>query len=234
MSVGSFANTCFYRLPRRLSLWRPRSFCASCGAPIPYRHLLPLVSHLLLKGRCSACNSPIPATLPLVEALFGGLALLCLGLYGPSVDFLSNFFFLSLMLILFILDLRWHFIPNSLILPGIAAGLLFSSLWGESGPAGSLLGAGLGGGAYLALKEGYRALRGHEGLGMGDVKMAAMLGAFLGARGVLYVSLYGSLLGLTVGVALILSGRASLKTPLPYGSFLAAGSFIYVLGGSIF
>ncbi len=233
LSVGSFANTCFYRIPRGISLWRPRSFCPSCRAPIPYGHLIPLVSYLLLRARCRACGAGIPATVPLVEALFGGLALLCFRIYGPSVDFVFHFFLLSLLAIIFVMDLRWQVIPTALLLPGVAGGLLYSSLWGELGPVGSLLGAGVGGGAYLALKEGYRAVRGHEGLGMGDVKMAAMVGAFLGMRGVLYVSLYGSLLGLMVGVTLIISGRAGLRTPLPYGSFLAAGSFIYVLSETI-
>ena len=230
--VGSFANVCIHRLPRGHSVVRPPSRCPSCGALVRPWDNVPIVSYLALLGRCRDCRGRIPLRYPAVEA---GNALLYLGLallMGPSWRTALTMAFLTAMLVLSLIDLEHHLLPDAITLPGIAAGLAASLL--PDSPLTPLASAGAAAGGYLALAvvaEAYRRTRGMEGLGQGDWKMVAMLGAFLGWERMLLAVFLATLAGTVVGLALIGWRGRTLRHALPLGSFLGAAGIVTVFAG---
>lgn len=233
LAVGSFLNVCIHRLPRRESIQRPASHCPRCGHLLRWYENIPLVSYLTLRGRCRECRERISPVYPAVEL---ATALIFLGsflLFGPGLLFVSRTLFACAMIVLFFIDLRHQILPNVITVPGIAAGFAFSLVtppgWGSS-----LIGIALGGGALLGLAEAYYWVRGEEGLGMGDVKMLAMIGAFLGWKLMLLTLVLSSFLGSLVGLGLIMAGKGTMKYALPFGTFLAAGALVSsVIGDGI-
>ncbi|MBM3317381.1 MAG: prepilin peptidase [Candidatus Eisenbacteria bacterium] len=228
--LGSFLNVVIQRLPRDESLWRPRSRCPRCRRALAAGDNLPLASYLILRGRCRHCRAPIPLRYPIVEML-GALALpaAALASASPVAAAVRGAFLLALIAVAFI-DLEHQIIPDEISLPGLAAGLLAAPLIGV--PRGeAAIGAVAGAGGLLLVALGYRLVRRREGMGMGDVKLAAMLGAFLGWRGLVVSVLGGSLLGSACGLVLLARGRASGRTPLPFGTFLAAAAAAVALAG---
>jgi leader peptidase (prepilin peptidase)/N-methyltransferase len=229
--VGSFANVCIHRLPRGQSVGRPRSRCPGCGASIAAWDNVPLLSYLVLRGRCRQCGQPISPRYPAVEAANGALYFGLAALLGPTPRALVAMAFVTALLVLSLIDLEWHLLPNAITLPGIAGGLAASFLPGGPSPLASFA-AALGGYlAFFAVAEGYRRLRGVEGLGQGDWKMTAMLGAFLGWQGMLLTVFLAALAGTAVGVSLMVFGGRDGRYPLPLGTFLGLAGIAVVFAG---
>jgi leader peptidase (prepilin peptidase)/N-methyltransferase len=181
------------------------------------------VSWAVLGGRCRTCHTPISFRYPLIELLTGLLFAGAWWYYGPGVLAVSRILFGCALLVLFAIDLEHHLLPNVITLPGIAAGFAFS-FFTEPGWLDSLIGIVIGGGVLWAIAESYYRIRHEEGLGFGDVKMLAMIGAFLGWKLTLVTLMMGSFAGSLVGVALIALKRGSMKYALPFGTFLAMGA----------
>jgi len=208
--VGSFANVCIHRLPRGESVVTPPSRCPACGARIAFYDNVPVVSYLLLGGRCRRCAAPISARYPLVEGATALLFLLAAMAWGPSLEAVRGALLGAAAVILVATDLSERILPDEVTLGGLALGLALALLddltRGPFSPAGSrlvdaLLGAAVGGGLLLAVRAGYRKWRRVEGLGLGDVKMLAMIGAFTGPAGAFLAVFVGSLAGSALGVS---------------------------------
>lgn len=224
--IGSFLNVCIHRLPQRESVVRPGSHCPACGAGIKPWDNIPLLSYLLLGGRCRACRTPISPRYPLVEAanaLGYTVILWRFGLGWPSVVYALWF---SSLLAIALIDLSHQIIPNVITLPGIVIGFLSAAMLLPVGAADSLLGILLGYGLPWALAALYRAVRGREGLGLGDAKLLAMVGAFLGWKPVLLTILVGALVGSAVGLTLIGFRLLARDQYIPFGPFLALGALV--------
>jgi leader peptidase (prepilin peptidase)/N-methyltransferase len=229
--VGSYLNVVIHRLPHGRSTVRPGSRCPACGAPIRARDNLPVVSWLLLGGRCRDCRAPIPVRYPLVE-LATGLAFAGAVLrFGWTADAAAAAVLAALLVALGAIDLDHFLLPDRLTLPGLALGLAFQA----AAPGGSLVaglrGALVGAGVLLVLAGGWELLRGVEGMGLGDVKMLAMIGAFLGVAGTLVTLVAASFAGALAGLALVARGRGGLQSRLPFGLFLAAGGLLAIFAG---
>jgi leader peptidase (prepilin peptidase)/N-methyltransferase len=222
--IGSFANVVAHRLPRDLSIVSPPSHCPSCGARIAAHDNIPVVSWILLGGRCRACKTRISARYPALELASG--VLWCLAYWrAPSWgDFLSGALLCSAGLALLAIDAEFQILPDAITLPGIAVGVALAFFSTRRTPLGAALGAAIGAGGLYLLAFVYEKISKQEGMGLGDVKMLGMIGAFLGPAGVLLTVLLASLSGSLVGVALILARGGSGKTRLPFGVFLALGS----------
>jgi leader peptidase (prepilin peptidase)/N-methyltransferase len=230
LCLGSFLNVVIHRLPRGLSLRRPRSFCPQCRTPLAWWDNLPLLSYAILRGRCRRCRARIPLRYPLVE--LSGAACLLLGSAvsaAPSAAAVRCAFLLALVVVFFV-DLDHRIIPDGITLPGIVLGLAVSPLI-DTSRQDAVIGVLVGMGGLLLVAAVYRAVRGIEGMGGGDFKLAGLLGAFLGWQGVLLSLLFGSLLGALFGMGVLLSRRGTMRTALPFGSFLAPAAAAVVLYG---
>jgi leader peptidase (prepilin peptidase)/N-methyltransferase len=223
LAVGSFINVLVHRLPRGESIVSPGSHCPACGAPIRARDNIPLASWLLLRGRCRACGAPISARYPMLELANGALWVFVFLRAREWPEFVGGAFFASACLALAAIDAEFQILPDKITLTGIAAGLLLSFFSRTRSPGSALLGAAIGAGGLYLVAFLYERIAGQEGMGLGDVKMLGMIGAFLGARGVLVSVLLASLSGSVVGLAAIALGRGDRKMRLPFGVFLAAG-----------
>jgi leader peptidase (prepilin peptidase) / N-methyltransferase len=252
--VGSFLNVCIYRIPLKKSVVFPGSGCPACNAPIrPYDNI-PIISYLLLRGKCRSCGVPISPQYPLVELLTGVAFYFCAQVWQFSSPTFVNSLFLSIIIVLIFTDYHHRILPNVLTLPGTLAGILLSSFQlrtfyedalsvrvaslfsaAPSTPAlpwvGSVLGAVIGGGLLLAVALLYEMIRKRQGLGMGDVKMMAMVGAFLGWRLALLTIFAGSLIGTVLGMFLIVFRKSNLQTKLAFGIFLGIGSALSLFQG---
>jgi len=222
--VGSFLNVCIYRLPIRKSIVWPASACTKCGHELSWYENVPIASWLVLRARCRQCGEPIAMRYPIVEAITGAMFALAWWYYGPGLVLAARLVFGCALLVLFAIDLEHHLLPNAITLPGIIVGFVLSAASGEPGWIDSLIGIALGGGMLFAIAEIYYRVRKEEGLGMGDVKMLAMIGAFVGWKLTLLTLMFASLSGTIVGLALIVSKRGSMKYALPFGTFLALGA----------
>jgi leader peptidase (prepilin peptidase)/N-methyltransferase len=221
--VGSFLNVCIYRVPIHRSIVWPASSCTHCGRPLAWYENVPIVSYVALRGRCRSCREPISLRYPVVEALTAAMFVLGWWFYGPGVLLASRLVLGCALIVLFEIDREHQLLPHVITLPGIAVGFAFSLLT-EPGWQSSLIGILVGGGSLLAVGYTYFWLRHEEGLGMGDFKMLAMIGAFLGWQLTLVALMMSSLVGSIVGVFLIVTKRGGLKSALPFGTFLALGA----------
>ena len=230
LAVGSFLNVCIYRLPRRESLNWPGSHCTTCSRALAWYENLPLVSWLALRGRCRTCRAAISPMYPAVEAITGAVFVAGYFIYGWTPLLAVRLMFASAMVVLFAIDLRHHILPNAITLPGIVIGFALSFVL-PPGWLASLIGLIVGGGILFAIGEAYYRVRGIEGLGMGDVKMLAMIGAFLGWKLMLVTLVLASFAGSLVGVAVMLAGRGGMTFALPFGTFLAVGALAAAVAG---
>jgi leader peptidase (prepilin peptidase) / N-methyltransferase len=228
-AVGSFLNVCIYRLPRRESLAWPGSHCPQCNTPIAWYDNLPVVSYLVLRGRCRHCAARIPVRYLVVELVTGALFLGLVSLYPPGPLLASRLIFGCALIVLFAIDLEHHILPNVITLPGMVVGLLFS-LVTEPGWRSALIGVLVGGGIPFVIAWVYERLRGIEGLGMGDVKMLAMIGAFLGWPLTLLTLVLATFSGSVVGAGFIAAGKGA-RYKLPFGTFLAVGALVASVSG---
>lgn len=220
--VGSFAVTVAYRLPREISIVAPGSFCESCQRPIPWWANIPIFAYLALRGRCLMCGAPISARHLGTELL---LALLALYLYVsfPPASAAARFVFVTALLICSLVDYDWRLIPNVITIPGVAAGFAFAALaMPEVGWRDSLIGIAFGGGFLFLTGFVYQLVRHQEGVGLGDVFLIAMVGAFVGWQGVLFTLFFGALLGSIGGLAVGLFGTPREAPELPTAAREAA------------
>ena len=228
--VGSFLNVCIYRLPLRRSVVFPPSACGSCQRPLRWFENIPVVSWLVLGGRCARCKARISPQYPIVELVTGVLFATTVALTPIGPLLAARLLFGAALIVLFAIDLEHQILPNVITLPGVVVGLAFA-LVAPPGWRASLIGAAAGGGVLYAIAAGYYYLRHEDGLGMGDVKMLAMIGAFLGWQLMLLTLVLASLSGALVGVAIIVFQRGSMKYALPFGTFLAVGAAVAMLVG---
>jgi leader peptidase (prepilin peptidase)/N-methyltransferase len=278
--IGSFLNVCITRIPEEISIVSPGSRCPKCGAPIKAYDNVPVFAWLWLRGKCRACGAGISAMYPLIELATGLLFVAAFLEFGITQATVKWLFFTCLILILAVTDLRVRLLPDLVNWPGFAAGLMFSGfvppdhglagffVWRllqvrlpgfAAGILDGILGAAFGSFLLWGMATGYKAVRGHEGMGMGDVKMIAMIGAFLGLRGTFLTLLVGSFLGSVIGSGLIVAlyfggwrsgvakraSRRGLGTErnlrwaiarqyqLPLGTFLGIGALAIVYGGPV-
>jgi leader peptidase (prepilin peptidase)/N-methyltransferase len=224
-AVGSFLNVCIYRLPRGGSVVQPPSACPQCGQQLAWTDNVPLVSYVLLGRRCRTCGGRISLRYPIVELLTALMFAGAWAAYGPGLLLVSRLVFGCAMIVLFAIDLEHHLLPNSITVPGIVVGLLFS-FFTEPGWKAAVAGAVIGGGVLFLIAEAYYRVRREEGLGMGDVKMLAMIGAFMGWQLTLVTLMMASLAGSAVGLVVIATRRGGMRYALPFGSFLALGAGI--------
>jgi leader peptidase (prepilin peptidase)/N-methyltransferase len=231
LMIGSFLNVCIYRIPRNLSIVWPRSRCTACGHELSWYENLPVVSYVVLRGRCRSCGAPFSVMYPLVELTTAAVFEVGYWWYGLTPLLGVRLLFACAMIVLFVIDLQHKILPNEITLPGVVVGLMLSGVTGEPGWLSSLIGIAVGAGTLFAIAEAYYRVRGEEGLGMGDVKMLAMIGAFLGWKMVLLTLVLSSISGSIVGVAILLVKRESLKYALPFGTFLAIGALISAVAG---
>ena len=224
--TASFANVCIHRLPLRQSVIYPASRCPSCRHPLRPWHNLPLASFIALRGRCAFCRARISWRYPLVESLGGLLYLIGYHQLGLSVPTFAFALLVTALLIVSFIDLAHLIIPDTVTLPGIGIGLAIGFLPSSIGFANAMAGACLGGGIFLLITLLYPA-----GMGGGDVKLIAMIGAFVGWQAVLVTIMLSAFCGALSGLTLILLGLRGRRDPVPFGPFLAVGGIAAMLWG---
>ena len=230
LTIGSFLNVCIYRLPLGRSIVSPGSSCPSCGYALRWGDNIPVASYAWLGGRCRSCRAPISIRYPVVELITMAVFVLHYAVLGPDPLLVPRLIFACAMVVLFAIDLEHHLLPNVITLPGILVGFLFSLLL-LPGPVSSLAGILVGGGSLWLLGEAYYRYAGQEGMGGGDVKMLAMIGAFLGWQLTLVTLVLSSIAGAVIGLVIIGVKRGDLKYALPYGTFLSLAGLVASLYG---
>jgi leader peptidase (prepilin peptidase)/N-methyltransferase len=191
---------------------------------------IPVVSYLVLRARCRECRTPISPIYPIIEIVTGAVFLAAYVWYGPGPLLIVRLVFAWAMIVLFVIDLQHQILPNVITLPGIIVGVLANALAGP-GWVASLIGAAVGAGSLFAIAEIYYRVRHEEGMGMGDVKMLGMIGAFLGWKLVLVTLVLSSFIGSLVGVFVLIAKKESLKYAMPYGTFLAIAALVAAVCG---
>lgn len=229
--VGSFLNVCICRLPRDESIVSPPSHCPKCGFRIPFYDNIPILSYLLLAGKCRSCRASISFQYPLVELINALLALFLFIRFGPTLGFAVLFVFCSAMVVITFIDLEHQIIPDVISLPGIIFGFIASFFIPQLGWLNSLIGIAVGGGSLLLVAYGYQLIAKKEGMGGGDIKLLAMMGAFFGWKAVLFIIFASSLIGSVIGIALMLIRNEDSKLAIPFGPFLAFAAIIYIFFG---
>jgi leader peptidase (prepilin peptidase)/N-methyltransferase len=233
LAIGSFLNVCIYRIPLRKSIIFPASHCPKCGNKIRPFDNIPVLSYLILKGKCRYCRKKISLIYPAVEFINGILFLSLYLRYGLSWEFAAGLFLFSSLLAIFFIDLKYQLIPDVITLPGIIAGFIFSFLSKSPPFLQSLIGLFAGGGIlYLIAITGDKIFR-KESMGGGDIKLAAMLGTFLGWKMVLLVIFLASFLGAIAGIIFIIfSKQVRGNRLIPFGPFLAVSALITAFFGN--
>jgi leader peptidase (prepilin peptidase)/N-methyltransferase len=229
--MGSFFNVAIHRLPREESLVRPGSRCPSCGHAIAFYDNVPILSWLWLRGRCRRCKASISVRYPVVEGLTGLVTLALFLSQGWGVPFVVLLVFVYALIVIAFIDLDTYLIPDVLSLTGIAVGFLGSLVSPHLSWSDSLIGILFGGGILYLVAWAYRVIRHQDGMGGGDIKLLAMIGAFIGWAGVVFTLFAASIAGALVGVAVMLKTRQGMEARVPFGPVLALGALGYVLGG---
>jgi leader peptidase (prepilin peptidase)/N-methyltransferase len=248
--VGSFINVCIFRIPQGKSLISPLSHCPLCKSPIKAYDNIPIVSYFTLGGKCRACKAPISIRYPLVEAMMASLSLCLMLKFGLSPSFFTSFILIAALITVSFIDLDHRIIPDVISFPGIILGLVvsfikpadhndflvrfvFKTVKGAANMAtlDSLLGIFIGGGLLYAVAVLFFWVTKKEGMGGGDIKLLAMIGAFLGWSSTVFTILVSSLLGSLVGISLMLAKGTDSKYAIPYGPFLSIGAVIYLFFG---
>ncbi|MBT3804070.1 MAG: prepilin peptidase [Desulfobacula sp.] len=230
--IGSFLNVCIYRIPENNSIITPGSFCPACKKGIPFYCNIPVLSYLFLKGRCKFCHEPISIRYPLIEILAGMFAVVLFYKFGIGQVMIYWFIFTSVLITISFIDIDHQIIPDVISLPGI---LVFASSFyflPEMTLKNTLLGIVAGGGSLYAVAFLYYLLKKQEGMGGGDIKLLAMIGAAIGIKGVFFTIFAGSLLGTFFGLLIMIYTKiADSKLKIPFGPFLSMGAILYIFFG---
>ena len=253
LAIGSFLNVCISRIPQQESVVKPRSRCPECKKPISSFDNIPILSYILLGGRCRNCKTKISIRYPLIEALTGAVSGLIYLKFDIGIEWVVYLLFCAALIALAFIDADHRILPDVITLNGLWIGLAISLfLWlpgpliarllqaagmTDPGPrlvsiASSLIGAVVGGGLLWGVREAYFRLRGVEGMGFGDVKMMAMVGAFIGTALTLFTILVGSVLGSIIGLVVMRFAGKDRNYELPFGTFLSLGAILAVLYGN--
>ena len=231
LAIGSFLNVVVHRLPRGESVVSPGSRCPACGYALGAMDNVPVFSYLVLRGRCRRCGVRISPRYPLVELATAALFVLHYFVFGWTPLLAVRLLFAAALVALFAIDLEHHLLPDKITLPGIGVGLL-ASLFLPPGIRDALIGVIAGGGVLWLIGEAYYRYSGEEGMGGGDVKMLAMIGAFLGWELVIVTLVFSSIAGSLIGILLIVTRRGGMKYALPYGTFLSIAALVASLAGA--
>lgn len=229
--IGSFLNVCICRMPKNESVVSPPSHCPTCDYVLRWYDNIPIFSYLLLKGRCRGCGGRISPQYPLVELVNGLLTLALFLRFGLSLGFAVLFVFCSALVVVTFIDLEHQIIPDRITLPGIVLGFAVSFFIPQLGWLNSLIGILAGGGSLLLVSMGYQAIAKRDGMGGGDVKLLAMMGAFLGWKAILFIVFVSSLLGSVIGLTVMFAKKKDSTLAIPFGPFLASAAVIYVFYG---
>jgi leader peptidase (prepilin peptidase)/N-methyltransferase len=230
LAIGSFLNVVIHRLPRQQSLVSPGSRCPSCGYALVAADNVPVLSYVFLGGRCRKCRTRISVRYPIVELITASLFVAFYFAFGWTPLLAVRLLFVAAMIALFAIDLEHHLLPDAITLPGIVVGLVASAFL-PPGLISALIGTLVGGGVLWAVGEAYYRYSGQEGMGGGDVKMLAMIGAFLGWQQVIVTLVFSSIAGSVIGLLVIAIKRGGMKHALPYGTFLAIAAVFASLWG---
>jgi leader peptidase (prepilin peptidase)/N-methyltransferase len=230
--LGSFYNVCIHRYLEDESIVSPGSRCPGCGHPLAWWENIPLISFVILGGRCRECKEGINWRYPVVEGISGLWALLLALKFGPGWAWLVYLLFGGLLIVMSFIDLESFILPDAMTLPGGVAALLCAAFLLDTGWSSAVLGAVIGAGAFFLLQKGYKLLRGVEGLGSGDVKLMFLLGGLLGWQSLVLVVFFGAISGLLVSLVYLLrEGGEGMMTAIPFGPFLSLGGMLYILCG---
>ena len=232
LCIGSFLNVCIYRLPESKSIVHPRSMCLNCDTLIPFYDNIPLFSYLWLKGQCRRCKVKISMRYPMVELLGGLVALGTYLRFGLTIETLIYYVFIAALLVVTFIDLDHRIIPDVITLPGIPICFAASFALPAITYKDALLGILVGGGSLFLVAWVYTILTKKEGMGGGDIKLLAMMGAIVGWKGVLFTIFVASLVGTLAGFAVMLQSRKGMKLAVPFGPFLSIGSITYIFFGT--
>jgi len=224
--VGSFLNVCIFRLPNGESIIWPGSHCPHCKKPIQFYDNIPLISYILLRGKCRYCKGSISLQYPLVEGITALSSLSLFLKFGASLSYFIYFTFVAALIVITVIDLHHQIIPDVISLPGIAVGLLLSLISPYITFFNSLAGILIGGGSLFAVATLYQWFFKREGMGGGDVKLLAMIGAFLGWKAVILTILLSSLIGSVAGIIIMVLKGKDFKYAIPFGPFLSLGAVI--------
>jgi leader peptidase (prepilin peptidase)/N-methyltransferase len=236
LCIGSFLNVCIYRLPREnLGVGNPkRSMCPNCGTQLHFYENIPLISYIFLMGKCRTCKTGISIRYPVVELISACFALAASLKFGFTITGLIYYLLLVSLVVITFIDLDFQIIPNIISIPGIVIGFMASFYLTEISVQDSLMGILIGGGAFYSIAYIFVTIRGIEGMGMGDVKLLAMLGAFLGFKGVMFIIFISSILGTFTGIMVMIQSRSfTFKQKIPFGPFLSIAAMIYIFWGEI-
>lgn len=232
--VGSFLNVCIYRIPAGASVILPSSHCPGCGHAIRFYDNIPILSYIILRGKCRYCAAKISVRYLIVELLTALTSLVFFLQYGLSWAYLCNFLFAAALIVVTFIDLDHQIIPDVITLPGIpffavAAIFLLGLPYGES-----LLGIVIGGGVFYLIGLGYELIKKKEGMGGGDIKLFAMIGGFLGWKSLIFVLLVSSCLGAVIGISIIIYKKGDMRYAIPFGPFLSIAAISYLFWGDNF
>ncbi|PKN70208.1 MAG: prepilin peptidase [Deltaproteobacteria bacterium HGW-Deltaproteobacteria-12] len=233
-AIGSFLNVCIFRLPANASIVRPLSQCPQCHSPIRFYDNIPLVSYLILQGKCRDCQGKISWRYPLVEFITALLAVLLFAKFHLTLNFLIYFIFTAVLIVITFIDLDHQIIPDVLTLPGIPVFFLLAVFVVQIPWMEAAIGLLIGGGVLLAIALAYEFITKREGMGGGDIKLLAMIGGFLGWKSLIFILLFSSLLGAVVGITAMVIKKQDMKYAVPFGPFLSAAAVAYLFWGDAF
>ncbi|MDM7987278.1 MAG: prepilin peptidase [Smithella sp.] len=233
-AIGSFLNVCIFRLPEERSIVKPASQCPHCHHPIRYSDNIPIISFLLLGGKCRDCGAKISWRYPLAELITALLSLALFFKFGLSLNFFIFFIFTAVLIIITFIDLDHQIIPDVLTLPGIplfflAAVFLVKVPWKDA-----LIGLLIGGGVLMTIAIVYEFITKREGMGGGDIKLLAMIGGFFGWQSLIFVLLFSSFTGAIIGITAMIIKKQDTKYAVPFGPFLSAAAVAYIFWGEAF
>ncbi len=231
--IGSFLNVCIYRIPRKKSIVHPSSACPACEKPVRFYDNIPLVSYLILKGKCRDCGAPISFRYFLIELITAVIFMLIYRRWGLSYEFFIQIFFAAILIVISFIDYDFQIIPDILSIGGMVAGLIISFFRPGFRIMDAVYGVLIGGGILFVIAYGYQLITKREGMGGGDIKLLAMIGSFCGFKGVIFSLIGGSVVGTLVGIPLMLvkGKEEGTRYAIPFGPFLSLCAVLYLFLG---
>ena len=230
-AIGSFLNVLIIRIPQGISIVYPSSHCPKCGHAIRFYDNIPIISYIILRGRCRDCHEKISLRYPLVEILTAIMSLLLFWKFGLSLKYMFSFVFSCTLIVITFVDFDHQIIPDIITLPGIPMFALIAVLFMNVPWMDAVLGIIIGGGCLYAVAVGYELITKREGMGGGDIKLLAMLGGFLGWKSIFFIVFVSSLLGALVGVSMMIAKGQNMKYAVPFGPFLSIAAVAYIFFG---